>query len=33
MTLKALVGGKYFQLHLDSALAPRSSFLTTVPLS
>jgi hypothetical protein len=33
MTLEALVGGKYFQLHLDSALAPGSLFLTTVPLS
>jgi hypothetical protein len=33
MTLEALVGGKRFQLHLVSALAPGSPFLTTVPLS
>jgi hypothetical protein len=33
MTLEALVGGKHFQLHLDSALAPGSLFLTTVPPS
>jgi hypothetical protein len=33
MTLEALVGGKHFQLHLVSALAPGSLFLTTVPLS
>jgi hypothetical protein len=33
MTLEALVGGKRFQLHLDSALASGSLFLTTVPLS
>jgi uncharacterized membrane protein len=33
MPLEALVGGKRFQLHLDSALAPGSLFLTTVPLS
>jgi hypothetical protein len=33
MTLEALVGGKYFQLHPDSALAPGPLFLTTVPLS
>jgi hypothetical protein len=33
MSLEALVGGTHFQLHLDSALAPRSLFLTTVPLS
>jgi hypothetical protein len=33
MTLEALVGGKRSQLHLDSALAPGSLFLTTVPLS
>jgi hypothetical protein len=33
MVLEALVGGKHFQLHLDSALAPGPLFLTTVPLS
>jgi hypothetical protein len=33
MALEALVGGKYLHLHLDSALAPGSRFLTTVPLS
>jgi hypothetical protein len=32
MTLEALVGGKYLQLHLDSVLASGSLFLTTVPL-
>jgi hypothetical protein len=32
MTLEALVGGKHFQLHLDSALAPGSLYLTTVLL-
>jgi hypothetical protein len=33
MTLEALVGGKHFQLDLDSALAFGSLFLTTAPLS
>jgi hypothetical protein len=33
MILEALVGGKHFQLRLDSALAPGLLFLTTVPLS
>jgi hypothetical protein len=33
MALEALVGGKHFYLHLDSALAPRSLSLTTIPLS
>jgi hypothetical protein len=33
MVLEALVGGKHFQLHLDSVLAPGSRSLTTVPLS
>jgi hypothetical protein len=33
MTLEALVGGKRFQLHLDSTLGPGSRFLTIVPLS
>jgi hypothetical protein len=33
MALEALVGGKYFHLHLDSMLAPGSLSLTTVPLS
>jgi hypothetical protein len=33
MTLQALVGGKRFQLHLGSALAPGSLLLITVPLS
>jgi hypothetical protein len=32
MALEALVGGKHFHLHLDSALAPGSLSLTTVPL-
>jgi hypothetical protein len=32
MALEALVGGKYLHLHLDSALAPGSLSLTTVPL-
>jgi hypothetical protein len=31
MALEALVGGKYLHLHLDSALAPGSLSLTTVP--
>jgi hypothetical protein len=33
MALEALVGGKHFHLHLDSALAPGFLSLTTVPLS
>jgi hypothetical protein len=33
MVLEALVGGKHFQLLLDSALTPGSLLLTTVPLS
>jgi hypothetical protein len=33
MVLEALVGGKHFQLLLDSALTPGSLPLTTVPLS
>jgi hypothetical protein len=33
MALEALVGGKHFQLHLDSMLALGSLSLTTVPLS
>jgi hypothetical protein len=31
MALEALVGGKHLHLHLDSALAPGSLSLTTVP--
>jgi hypothetical protein len=33
MALEALVGGKYFHLHLGSMLAHGSLSLTTVPLS
>jgi hypothetical protein len=33
MVLEALVGGKHFQLLLDSALTPGSLPLTIVPLS
>jgi hypothetical protein len=33
MVLEALVGGKHFQLLLDSVLTPGSLLLTTVPLS
>jgi hypothetical protein len=33
MALEALVGGKYFHLHLDSMLTLGSQSLTTVPLS
>jgi hypothetical protein len=33
MALEALVGGKYFDLHLDSMLAPGSLSLTVVHLS
>jgi hypothetical protein len=33
MTLEALVGGTYSQLHLDFMFAPRSLFLTPIPLS
>jgi hypothetical protein len=32
MSLEALVGGKHFHLHIESALAPGSLSLTTVRL-